>query len=212
LGGKKAFVILALALLSWGAVWASSRPAQVLAVPGRRQRVILAAGEVWLQRGRVRRSLRLARYHPWKIGWARVAGQRQLAVAVYKRTRFMPQPHNALFLYDWNDGRITPRWLGSRLSKPFTDFAFADLRGSGETELVSVEKNRDGRVCLMVYRWTGFGFEGEWQSQPYRRIRGLTVQGPVVAARVRSGTTTRRVRIGWREGAYGELAEEGETK
>jgi hypothetical protein len=201
-----AVIVAALVGLAWTA-GAAPPPRQVLPVPGTRSRLVLAKGEVWLETGKARRSLHLARYRPWKLAWARVAGQRQLAVGVYKKTRYQPKPHNALFLYDWNDGRLKPRWLGSRLSRPFTDFAFTDMRASGETELVSVERRADGRVALMVYRWTGFGFQGEWESQPYRRLACLAVQGPVVSAQVWPQAAPATVRIGWRDGAYRDLSE-----
>jgi len=183
-----------------------SRPAhQVLPVPETGQRLVLSRGEVWLAGGGRRHSLGLSRYRPWKLTWARVAGQRQLAVGVHKATRFYPEPHNALFLYDWNDGRPSPRWLGSRLSKPFTDFAFADMRDSGETELASIERLRDGRYCLVIYRWSGFGFQGEWQSQPFQHLSGLNARGRVVSAWIIQQGKRRPIRFGWFNNRYQEI-------
>ena len=204
---RRALLAIALLLVGGGAIVSDGReaPPQVLTVPGRRERVVLDRGEVWLEREGRRRSLGLARYHPWKLAWAHVAGRPQLAVGVFKPTRFDPEPHHALFLYDWEDGELTPRWLGSRLSKPFSDFAFADMRRSGETELAAAEQLRDGRWCLVIYRWTGFGFQGEWQSRPFARLSNLTVSEPAVTGRIASPAGNRSVWFGWRGDSYGEI-------
>lgn len=167
-------------------------------------RVVVASGEVWVQTPTGRRALGLARYRPWKALWAKVAGQTQLAVGVYKSTRYDPRPHNALFLYDWHEGQLSPRWLGSRLSKPFTDFAFADMRGTGGTELVSIERLADGRFCLVIYRWTGFGFQGEWQGPPHRNLSRLAARGRVVAAWAEDGAERKWIQCGWLGNAYRE--------
>jgi hypothetical protein len=212
---KGLFIALAVAVCAGAILSAAGRRAgrQVLPVPGAdHQRLVLRDGDVWLETSGRRRSLGLARYRPWKLGWARVAGQRQLAVAVYKSTRFEPQPHNALFLYDWNEGRISPRWLGSRLSKPFTDFAFVDMRGRGETELTSVERLKDGRSCIVIYRWTGFGFQGEWQSPPRDRIWGLNPQGRLAVAQAETKGKRQPIRVGWLGNGYGELTHKGKNR
>jgi hypothetical protein len=200
--------VAGLVLVAGGLLAAASYQPRVqeLPVPGANQRLALAAGDVWLRTPTGTRCLDLARYHPWKLAWARVAGRRQLAVGVHKPTRLEPHPHNTLFLYDWDHGRLSPRWLGSRLSKPFTDFVFADLRGCGETDLVSLERLRDGRYCLVIYRWTGFGFQGEWQSPPFERMYDLTAHGRIARAWVEQHNERRLARFAWLGDAYGELA------
>ncbi|NLW09951.1 MAG: hypothetical protein GX036_08880 [Firmicutes bacterium] len=62
-----------------------------------------------------------------------------------------------LFIYHLAPG-LPPKWLGSRLSKPMTDFCF--FYNGEKTHLVSTEMTRDGRECVNVYYWDQFGFTG----------------------------------------------------
>jgi len=109
------------------------------------------------------------RWKPWKLVVADVDGdgRREIIVAVFKATRYLPRPHNCLFVYGWSGSRAYPKWLGSTLSKPFTEFAFANLDDDLEDELVAIETLRAGRHCVSVYSWNGFGFtldrqQGSW--------------------------------------------------
>jgi hypothetical protein len=114
-----------------------------------------------------------ASLNPWKIAIADVDGdgQEEIAVGVYKKTRFHPVMANRLFIYGWDGEDVYAKWLGSRLSRPFTDFAFADF-GEG-TKLLAIEKTREGDDELAVYAWDGFGFTGEWRGARAKRLSGL---------------------------------------
>lgn len=113
------------------------------------------------------------KWRPWKLTAADVDGDgsREMVVGVHKSTRFFPKPHNCLFVYGWDGRRAFPKWLGSSLSKPFTDFAFADLAGDRAQELVSLEIMRSGRKCIVLYSWSGFGFDFQWQRGSWRSAR-----------------------------------------
>lgn len=112
------------------------------------------------------------KWNPWKIQVADVDGDgmKEIIIGVYKSTRFFPEPHNCLFVFGWDGEEAFPKWLGSRLSKPFEDFAFAELDGNAGEELVSLEVTQDGGRCLVVYSWCGFGFVGVWQSQNFAYV------------------------------------------
>jgi hypothetical protein len=51
-------------------------------------------------------------------------------------------------------------------------------------ELVAIEINRDGRMCVAVYSWNGFGFTLERQSGDWREARlvGASAEGIIVEA------------------------------
>ncbi|MEZ5307183.1 MAG: CapA family protein [Pyrinomonadaceae bacterium] len=99
-------------------------------------------------------------WKPWKIDTADVDGDgiKEVIVGVFKKTKFLPIPHNCLFVYGWKDGRAFPKWLGSRLSRPFTDFRFEDLDGKDGEELIALESDAAGNPSTAVYVWDSFGF------------------------------------------------------
>lgn len=112
-----------------------------------------------------------SRWKPWKLEIADVDGdgQREIIVGIFKATKFFPKAHNCLFVYGWAGGRAHPKWLGSSLARPFTDFLFANLDNETGDELVALETTLDEKKSLAVYRWNSFGFtldrrRGEWGS------------------------------------------------
>jgi hypothetical protein len=91
----------------------------------------------------------------------------EIILGVFKKTRFFPKPHNCLFVLGWDGKEGFPKWLGSRLSKPFTDFTFYELDDKKGAELISLEVTHTGKRCIVVYTWCGFGFVGIWQSENF---------------------------------------------
>jgi hypothetical protein len=116
------------------------------------------------------------RWKPWKLMVADVDGdgKSEIILGVYKATRFFPKPHNCLFIYGWDGRRVFPKWLGSSLSKPFTDFTFADFNGDGQDELVALETRRDALQSVAVYSWNGFGFTLDWQRGAWSKAKLVT--------------------------------------
>jgi hypothetical protein len=72
---------------------------------------------------------------------------------------------------------LYPKWLGSRLSRPFDDAVLGDLDADGRDELVAVEHTREGQLEIAAYHWRGFGFERAAVSAAASRICGLSVDG-----------------------------------
>ena len=130
---------------------------------------------------------------PWKVQTADVDGDRkkEISLGVYKTARFHPVPAKRPFLYNWEGGGLSPKWLGSRLSRPFEDYIFADLDSDGMDELVSVEVAANREKLINTYKWKGFGFEGMGESERFQDISNIMgmdsvkAQGAKIKARVR---------------------------
>jgi hypothetical protein len=103
--------------------------------------------------------------------WQR--SQRDRARRLQRHTLF-PQPHNCLFVFNWDGQKTTPKWLGSSLSKPFSDFTFANFDNDRALELLSVETRPDGKKCLVCYSYLDFGFGVDWQRGAWKTLRILS--------------------------------------
>lgn len=110
-----------------------------------------------------------ASWKPWKLTIADVDGdgRREIIVGVFKATKFFPKPHNCLFIYGWSGDKGFPKWLGSSLARPFTDFAFAKLDHYPGDELVAIENTLNGKRSVAVYHWNSFGFTRYRQFGPW---------------------------------------------
>lgn len=117
-------------------------------------------------------------WKPWKLTTADIDGDGkvEIIVGVTKSTKFFPKPHNCLFIYGWSGKNVIPKWLGSSLGRPFTDFLFVDLDDRPGDELLAVETTLDGKKVLSAYRWNSFGFTLDRQSETWRSARILGVE------------------------------------
>lgn len=86
-------------------------------------------------------------------------GEAELAVCVYKTTKFHPVMAKRPFFYKAEAGELEPVWLGSRLARPFADYILSDVDHDAVDEIVSIEFLEDGGQVFAVYDWKGFGFE-----------------------------------------------------
>jgi hypothetical protein len=111
--------------------------------------------------GRLRVLWRQPRLNPWKlrIGDVDGDGHKEIVVGVYKKSRYDPVFAKRAFVYSWNGHRLLPKWLGSRLSRRFTDFVLCPLDRDSMTELVALEEAGKGSSYVTVYRWNTFGFD-----------------------------------------------------
>ena len=127
--------------------------------------------------------------NPWRVHIADVDGDgiKELSIGVYKKTRLDPVMAKRPFLYAWNGKTIYPKWLGSRLSRPFDDYVFCDVNDDSVDELISVELADNGSKLINVYRWKSFGFEGIAESSLFEDISHIRVTG---AKRIRAKVKT----------------------
>jgi hypothetical protein len=110
------------------------------------------------------------RWKPWKMTTGDVDGdgKREIILGVRKSTRFLRFEHNCLFVWGFDGKVATKKWLGSSLSKPFSDFLLSDIDNDGEDELIALEQKRGGKKCVVVYSWIGFGFGADWQTGDWK--------------------------------------------
>ncbi len=117
----------------------------------------------------------MADINPWKVQTCDVDGdgRTEISIGVYKTARFHPVMAKRPFIYEWHGNAISPKWLGSRLSRPFDDYIFADINADGVDEIISIEHLRDGRKAVNSYSWKGFGFEGIGESTAFDDIYSI---------------------------------------
>lgn len=115
--------------------------------------------------------------NPWKVQTADVDGDgiKEISIGVYKTTKFHSVLSKRPFIYNWDGKEVSPKWLGSRLSRPFEDYVFCDIDNDKMDEIVSAEALQDGRKALNSYKWKGFGFEAIGGSESYTDIADLSV-------------------------------------
>ena len=186
------------------------------AKPPQGGRVVLvkAAGKT------IRPPFELHRLNPWKLTSGDVDGDGrfEVAVGVYKKSRYDPVWAKRVFFYKLGKERLLPKWLGSRLSRRFDDFVLADLDGDATHELVALERRPGGGHLLGVYRWHSFGFRWVGSSQKVRgaeRLSALARGVEVVGRGAQRGPggaapSTATARTCWRWRAFQRPSEKGE--
>lgn len=119
-----------------------------------------------------------SRLKPWKVALGDIDGNGkcEISIGVYKKTPFHQVMAKRPFIYYFEDNRLFPKWRGSRLSKPFTDYNFCDIDGDNIDELMAIEILQDGKKVVNAYKWKGFGFEGFLQSKGFNDIKDLRIE------------------------------------
>lgn len=116
--------------------------------------------------------------NPWKLAIGDIDGdgKDEISIGVYKKSPFHQVMAKRPFIYSFTEGKIQPKWRGSRLSRPFTDYNFSDIDGDGIDEIVAIEILQDNRKIINSYKWKGFGFEGYLESEDFDDIKKLEIK------------------------------------
>ncbi|MDR7856846.1 hypothetical protein [Tissierella sp.] len=124
---------------------------------------------------------------PWKIviGDIDGDGMEDVSIGVYKESPLHKVMAKRPFIYSYIKGALQPKWRGSRLSRPFTDYTFHDIDEDGVDEIISIEILEDNRKIINSYKWKGFGFEGYLETKDYRDIDSLSIENNEIYVQVR---------------------------
>lgn len=167
-------------------------------VPASSQLVLLTGGRfskygkdlvIFSLDGEIREIYRedFLRLKPWKIALGDIDGDGkcEISIGVYKKAPFHQVMAKRPFIYSYEKSSLQPKWRGSRLSKPFTEYELSDIDGDGIDEIVSIEILEDNRKVINTYKWGGFGFQGFLQSKSFKDIKELRVIEGIVYVKVK---------------------------
>ncbi|MDR1558865.1 MAG: hypothetical protein LBS84_04035 [Clostridiales bacterium] len=99
-------------------------------------------------------------------------GVKEVSLKVYKTAEYSPEYAQRPFFFNVSRGKLEAVWLGSRLARPFVDYALADLNGDGYEEIASLEMAAEGYL-LAAYSWDSFGFTCYAKSDVHKNIENL---------------------------------------
>jgi hypothetical protein len=118
---------------------------------------------------KIKYSIDLSEIKPMKVQIGDVTGDGvdEVAICVYKTTKFHPELDKRPFFFDLVDGNLIPVWLGSRLSRPFDDYILYDIDDDAIDEMISIEQLESGRRVIAIYNWRDFGFEMLTESEAF---------------------------------------------
>lgn len=112
---------------------------------------------------------------PWRVDSGDIDGNgiEEISIGVYKEAIFHPVMAKRPFIYSFDGVRLVPKWRGSRLSRPFTEYTFYDIDQDGIDELLAIEELVDGKNIIHSYKWRYFGFEGYLESAVFDSLSNL---------------------------------------
>lgn len=128
-------------------------------------------------------------FNPWKIAIGDIDGdgREEISIGVYKKSPLHQVMAKRPFIYSFINGRLEPKWRGSRLSRPFIDYNFYDIDGDGIDEIISIEILKDNRKLINAYKWKGFGFEGYLETKDFEDITKLIRKEDEIYIKVKEG-------------------------
>lgn len=119
----------------------------------------------------------------------------EIGIGVYKESPLHPIMAKRPFIYNFDGLDLMPKWRGSRLSRPFSEFVLFDIDNDGTCEIVSIEELEDGRNIVNSYKWKGFGFEGFEESEIYEEIYGFKIQEGDLKVLIKDGNKNVYIKV-----------------
>lgn len=118
---------------------------------------------------KIHHRIDLSALKPIKVQLGDINGDsvNEVALCVYKTTKFYPIMAKRPFFFDFIEGNLIPVRLGSRLSRPFDDYILYDINADTIDEIISIERLETGECVIAVYNWKGFGFEMLAESEEF---------------------------------------------
>ena len=121
-------------------------------------------GDIVVERkvgGQWKEVWRQPKLNPWKltIGDLFSAGHQNIVVGVYKKSPMDPVMEKRVFIYDWSGTRLKPKWLSSRLTCRFDDYAVFTPKGEPKALLFSLDRLPAGKQRVSFYRPLPFGMQ-----------------------------------------------------
>jgi poly-gamma-glutamate capsule biosynthesis protein CapA/YwtB (metallophosphatase superfamily) len=105
-------------------------------------------------------------FNPWKILLGDMDGDSnpEVILGVNKRTRYSPELENRIFIFNRDKDYIYPKWLGSKIGRPFLDFKLEYDPIQKRNKLILLEKTEEDTLRGVIrYVWNGFGFDQDLQ-------------------------------------------------
>lgn len=115
---------------------------------------------------------------PWKIVLSDIDGEgdKEIIIAVRKKTRFDKKLRNRLFAFHFTGGKLVKKWTGSEVGGDWKEFITGDLIPTKGNELIFISKTKEGER-VSVYYWFNFGFLMLAQSKDYKSICNISIKG-----------------------------------
>ena len=114
---------------------------------------------------------------PWKILIADLDGDGTIEIitSVCKTTHFDEIEKNRMFIFNYDDEKLSKKWTGSQIAGTWNAFIAGDLVDIPGEELIFISESENKNERVRVYYWFDFGFFLLAESKDYEDIISLSI-------------------------------------